>query len=1492
MNRTIRGLVALSVAMLFFVPLVPTTAMTAGTFEDGGTGVARASILVDRSVGPLFNSTPVEVNETMYADSTSWPTQRNLVRDDQGTIHVVFRDNDEIYYSNSMDNGKTWSSPVNVSNDTASFDSHTPAIAMNGTAVHVVWVDWTAVGGDNEHVRFRTTTDNGTTWTPTRDSAPTNIDTNTARPYYPSIAANNATNVYVTWMRNENNGEGGDGPEDVIYFSRSINSGSSFTAGTVMSNGGYDSERTTVEAQGSTVVLAWEERVWDGDLEPYVRTSTNGGQSFGWGVRLMQDGNEDLYPTIGLNDQNITVMWQNDGASSDLFFRNSTNGGANWNPAWGAPYTFRQTAANERMPQLTNDGDDLICMYTSDTFNANYDLLMAMKTPDANWGPSSNITSDNNGNLWPSLKARSSDKIIEWVWTNNTTAPHTVLYSSLSIPSLDWTGETGYTTDGVEPDIGVTGHTFEFKVEYTDPTDDAPSTGYPEILIDMDMNDVFDLPGERFQMVEENAADTIYADGKVYTHAAKFNHVGVSKYLIRAKDVTDLEAVGAPTKETQGPTISDFNEPPRLDWTGEMGYGNDGLDPETGSPLIDYIFRIRYTDIYNESPSAGFPILMLDMNGDGDFDDPEDENRTMDEETTDDVTFDNGKIFTLTSNFLPGQYNYKFYVEDIYGFTNMTEQRPGPDVGWVGQIPTLAVTGETGYEADGVDPDTGYDTTEFTFKVKFTDVDGDLPLDGYPLVGIDIDLSGTIDLDEKFVMEEGDEADNVTTDGKIFTYNIVFGALGTYKYSFEAIDANYASAVPINFTGPDVNLVNTPPKLSWLGTAGFDTDGLEPELGFLNLTPFEYKVVYEDADDHAPSAGYPKVWVDLNRDGSDNSSEWFEMDEVDPADMLYSDGKLFTYVTTLSELGMYNYRFMALDNMQGLATGTPNNMKNGPVVEIPPNMPPTLVWADMDLYNGTGVNPGIGDLEVDFVYKVKYLDPDGNPPQSGWPRIYIDEEGDGMYTGPLDIIATMTEEDANDTDFKDGKVYVFTTKLSVLGNNYTYMFRAMDIVGAEASASGSLHGMVFDGPIVAINERPIMKFAGTSGFENEGVDPDSGMTGTEFLFRVIYKDVENDTPLDDKVYLLIDFDKDGDIDLSDIRKEMFEEDPTDTNYSNGKEYWVTHAFNTAGTYGYLFEAQDTALNFAGGPASAYLLGPVVEDPMPNQEPVLKFTGEVNFEFDGVHPYSGKTGTKFIFRVRYIDVDNDAPVNDTPSLNLGGMDPIVMNELDPTDMNYADGKLYTVDVVLEKEGTNTYSFYVKNVLGQETILGPVEGPVVVKEKKTTPTEPTSSYLLEDWMWLILVIVAAILCVVIGYSAGSPKKVPPQRPPVDDTADYPEYRDDTGLGPEMHEDLEPEPEPEPELEPEPEYGTDPGPEVAPGADLGADAEQPAEAGEDAEAPVEETPEEPPAEEGKSDHLEAKQDETEAPAEDTETTTEEAKDNVDEDIDDILKKLESGE
>ncbi|MFH1897855.1 MAG: VCBS repeat-containing protein [Candidatus Desantisbacteria bacterium] len=118
--------------------------------------------------------------------------------------------------------------------------------------------------------------------------------------------------------------------------------------------------------------------------------------------------------------------------------------------------------------------------------------------------------------------------------------------------------------------------------------------------------------------------------------------------------------------------------------------------------------------------------------------------------------------------------------------------------------------------------------------------------------------------------------------------------------------------------------------LGWSGKMGYATDGIQPEYGTL-ATLFTYQVNYINTKNLAPQKGYPMLKIYDNHPLSGSHG----MTPVNNEDNAYTDGRLYSYTTTLplSEHG-YSYQIEAIDTEGNIAIGTPVHPQQGPRVTM------------------------------------------------------------------------------------------------------------------------------------------------------------------------------------------------------------------------------------------------------------------------------------------------------------------------------------------------------------------------------------------------------------------------------------------------------------------------------------------------------------------------------------------------------------------------------
>ena len=613
-------------------------------------------------------------------------------------------------------------------------------------------------------------------------------------------------------------------------------------------------------------------------------------------------------------------------------------------------------------------------------------------------------------------------------------------------PTLDWTGDAGYTTDGVDPDSALGGSTFEFRVEYTDVEGTAPST--KEVWVDLDDDGTYQAD-EKFDMSVLSGSD--YTVGVDFTKsmAVPVTGDGTLKYKFYFRDGA-ADATGTPTTDH---TFTVENNPPTLDWTGDIGYESDGVDPDAGDSGSSFEFRVEYTDVDDDAPAT--KELWIDLNDDNDYDDPGEKI---------DMTLLSGSDYTAGVDYSTsvninhagdGVLKYKFNFSDG---TDAATGSPATDDSWyltvnANNIPTLDWTGDTGYTTDGVEPNTGASGSDFEFRVEYTDADGVAPA----TKEVWVDLNDDNDYDDP-----GEKIDMTLLSGSDYTLGVDFNASipifyvgdGTLKYRFYFSDGqDDATGNPaLDDTWYLTVNPNNIPALTWTGDSGYTTDGVEPDVD-LGGSTFEFRVKYTDADNHPPTV--MQVWIDLNDDNDyDDPDEKSDMAKMSGEGDDYTVGVRYEYSTQISfdGDGLLNYRFYFSDG-QDDATGDPATNQTLTVT----NNAPTLDWTGDSGFTADGVEPDSANSGSVFGFRVEFTDLDNLAPATK--QVWIDLDDSASYEAgeKFDMVAL----DPGDTNYQDGKDYFFSKAITRAGDgtlDYQFYFR-----DSEADATGdpaSAHSLV------------------------------------------------------------------------------------------------------------------------------------------------------------------------------------------------------------------------------------------------------------------------------------------------------------------------------------------------------------------------------------------------------------------------------------------------
>ncbi len=1027
------------------------------------------------------------INISTNTGNSEYPS---LYLDSSRNPHIAWFDStevdEEIYFLKW--NGTEWvdadgsgKTSINISKTVGS--SYQPSLCLDGSGKpHIAWKNYTP--GNYYEIYYLKW--NGSEWVDADGwgQGSINISNTSTDSFHASLCLDSLGKPHIAWF------EAISGNSEIYYLQWSgtswVDADGSGKEGINISNNPGDSKDPVLYLDSSGKPhIAWHDDT-SGNEEIYY-LKWNGSEwvdadGSGQGeINVSKRPGDSGYASLCLDSlDNPHIAWYDYASGKNEIYYLKWNGIA-WVDADGSgqgEINVSNTTGISNYPSLYLDVSDNphIAWHNSSGLNDIYYLKwngIAWVDADGSGKGEINISANDGDSSYPSLYLDASGNP-HIAWKDNTSGNYDIYYLKWNDgPVLSWTGETNYSNDGLHPQTGYRDTDFIYRVKYMDVNNDGPKSGYPKLHIMKGGSEI-----GVFTMDEVDPGDTTYSNGKLYTYT-KSGLVALGDdytYYFEAKDIWNTPATGAPTSSQDGPDV--INRAPTLSWTEETNYASDGLDPEVGPRETSFVYKVKYTDEDNDLPAAGYPKLHIKKGGTPISGSP----FPMSPVDLGDNNYADGKLYAYTKIGLePGtDYTYYFEANDVWNIPatgDPTNPVDGPDVANI--LPTLSWTGETNYASDGLDPEIGPRGTSFVYRVKYTDEENDAPASGYPELHIrkgGLEISGS-----PFTMDEVNSGDKNYNDGKLYTYTKSGLTPGeNYTYYFEAKDLwdGVATGDPTNpVDAPDVT--NIAPTLSWTGETNYTSDGLNPETGYPD-TNFTYRVIYADTDNDAPASGYPKLHI--KKAGKEISGSPFAMSEVNAGDKDYTDGKVYASAKSgLAPGEDYTYYFEAKDLWDGAATGDPTNPLAGPDVG---NLAPTLSWTGETNYTEDGLDPEVGSHYTDFIYRVKYADPNNDVPASGYPRLHIKKGGIEIEGSPF----TMREVNTGDKNYRDGKLYTYTKGRLPMGMDYTYHFQAKDCWNSVATGDPT---SAIDAPDVLIGFSAIGEVK-IQGGENGYVNPLKG----------------------------------------------------------------------------------------------------------------------------------------------------------------------------------------------------------------------------------------------------------------------------------------------------------------------------------------------------------------------------------------------------------------
>ncbi|HKU50029.1 MAG TPA: sialidase family protein [Nitrososphaera sp.] len=292
-------------------------------------------------------------------------------------VYITWQDTgaDDVFFRRSTDEGASWKSIVNLSDNTG--QSSDPQVAASGSTVYVVWYDRTP---GNYEILLERSNDGGGTWEDVQ-----NISNNGGDSFDPQITVSDSY-TYIVWRDSSTSASNTN-----ILFSRSADDGETWDPSFDLSSDNKSNTDPLITVSGSNVYVVWVKRISSDGTEVYFRGSTNNGANWGSRIKISNSGTEVSITShdIAASGSNVYISWSDD-VSSDVYFRRSTDEGASWK----ARINISNTAGFSENTQIAALGSNVYIVWNDQT-SGNRDILLKRST--------------NSGSTWKAVKNLSNN---------------------------------------------------------------------------------------------------------------------------------------------------------------------------------------------------------------------------------------------------------------------------------------------------------------------------------------------------------------------------------------------------------------------------------------------------------------------------------------------------------------------------------------------------------------------------------------------------------------------------------------------------------------------------------------------------------------------------------------------------------------------------------------------------------------------------------------------------------------------------------------------------------------------------------------------------------------------------------------------------------------------------------------------------------------------------------------------------------------------------
>jgi hypothetical protein len=348
--------------------------------------------------------------DSVYGQVAAW----------NNNVYVLWQDsipsgnrNYDIFIKNSVDNGNTFGSPVNLSNNSG-FSEH-PQIAAYNNNVYAIWADDTS---GNREVLFTRSEGNGSSFFGTIK----NLSNSTSDSFNQEIAVF-GDNVYVIWL------DRAEGDKAKILLKASDDGGATFGRTVNISSNANDETFPKVAAYKDSVYIAWN--MADGELDKsdneglFFVSSLDGGSTFDNMTKLNPEKDSGEAQVAAFNDAVYVVSGGLHSVNVDgPIFMKSNDGGK----SFSEPVMLDQngTFINPTNVEVGAYDEQFSYVAAQVSVSGNEEIFLLEVTGN-NLGQVFNLSNNAKISECPSIAMAGNNIYV--VWEDMTPGNHDILYA-------------------------------------------------------------------------------------------------------------------------------------------------------------------------------------------------------------------------------------------------------------------------------------------------------------------------------------------------------------------------------------------------------------------------------------------------------------------------------------------------------------------------------------------------------------------------------------------------------------------------------------------------------------------------------------------------------------------------------------------------------------------------------------------------------------------------------------------------------------------------------------------------------------------------------------------------------------------------------------------------------------------------------------------------------------------------------------------------------